>query len=471
MSAAPWAVSRAGPPTGFDVADARQHLRPAAWPLAVAVMVLALLGPALWNGFPLIFADTGGYLARPFEGTLTMGRSALYGAFLAAGIPFDFWPNVLLQTLMTVWLLLLVLRVQEFTLRPTTALVVGLALAAFTSLPWYAGQLMPDIFVPLSVLAFYLLAFRRPLLGTAETMGVAAIAAISIACHMSILALALSLLLAFAVLCLLPAHWQWPKPALVPPIAALLAGIALSLTSNAAIGGRFAFTPGGSNFLFARLVQDNIVSRYLDEHCPDPTLRLCPLRAQVPATADDWLWWGDSPLHKLGDWEAFEPEANRIILATLRLYPAAQLAAAVEDTLVQFVMLETGEGINPDNNWHAEWMLSVLAPASMPHFRVAAQQRDRFDFTPINSVQVPLALTTILLLPFLAIALRRRRPAVAALALTAFMALAANAAICGIFSNPNARYQSRLAPVAVLAGAVMIINLLRRSPRDRKARP
>ena len=42
-------------------------------------MVLALMAPALWNGFPLIFPDTGGYLDRPVFGTLGLGRSALYG--------------------------------------------------------------------------------------------------------------------------------------------------------------------------------------------------------------------------------------------------------------------------------------------------------------------------------------------------------------------------------------------------------
>ena len=53
-----------------------------AWILACAAMLLALMAPALWNGFPLIFPDTGGYLDRPVLGTLGMGRSALYGLFL-----------------------------------------------------------------------------------------------------------------------------------------------------------------------------------------------------------------------------------------------------------------------------------------------------------------------------------------------------------------------------------------------------
>jgi hypothetical protein len=52
------------------------------------------------------------------------------------------------------------------------------------------------------------------------------------------------------------------------------------------------------------------------------------------------------------------------------------------------------------------------------------------------------------------------------LALTALLALLANAAICGIFSGPNARYQSRLAPIAALAALVAVLDL-RRSRQSR----
>src|SRR5215207_7139345 len=127
------------------------------WPSAVSLMLLA---PALWNGFPFVWADSGGYLARPFEGTLELGRSALYGAFLAAGLGLDFWPAVAAQAAVTAWMLVLTLRTHGLGNAPWRAAAVVLALALLTSLPWYVSTLMPDIFVPLAVLALYLLAFR-----------------------------------------------------------------------------------------------------------------------------------------------------------------------------------------------------------------------------------------------------------------------------------------------------------------------
>ena len=119
-------------------------------------MVLALMTPALWNGFPLIFPDTGGYLDRPVLGTLGMGRSALYGLFLYAGVPLSFWPNAVLQSALTAWLIVLTLRANGLGGRPWLALAVVAGLSVGTSLPWFAGQLMPDILFPMAVLSLFI---------------------------------------------------------------------------------------------------------------------------------------------------------------------------------------------------------------------------------------------------------------------------------------------------------------------------
>jgi hypothetical protein len=69
-----------------------------------------LLAPALWNGFALLQYDTGGYLARWYEGTLVPSRAVVYCLILNAGVPLSFWPVLLVQSALTVWLLALVLR-------------------------------------------------------------------------------------------------------------------------------------------------------------------------------------------------------------------------------------------------------------------------------------------------------------------------------------------------------------------------
>lgn len=424
-------------------------------------MVAALIWPALWNGFPLVFYDTGGYLVRPFERTLGVGRAAIYGLFLAPGIPFQFWPNAIAQAALAAWLVVLTLRTHGLGGRPWLATALVIALALLTGLPWYAAQLMPDVWVPIGVLALYLLAFgdgdsRPGLRGWEKTVLVAA-TAFAVACHMATLALAaglLVLLIVWRTLAGLKAQNEWlPRPSLGLPTAAVMWGIVLALASNYAVAGRFAFTPGGANFIFSHFLDERLVARYLDERCPEPSLRLCAYRDRLPASGNDWMWDGDTPLWKeLGGPEVFADEASRIVREIVTRYPGAVLAASLHGAVRQFVLIRTGDGLVSDA-WHTVWALDTYAPNAAAAFHASRQQQNRLAAETLTAIHTPVALAAIFALP-LAIAFgyfgRLRRDA-AAFALFVLLALMANAAICGIFSIPAWRYQSRLAPLAPFA--------------------
>src|SRR5262245_12049341 len=206
------------------------------WIAAFAVALVALLAPALLNGFPLVYSDTGGYLARPFEGKLILGRSALYGAFLAAGIPLQFWSNVAFQAGVTVWLLYTVLRTSGCG-GPTKFTFVVAALAILTSLPWYVSQLIPDIFVLLSILAVHLLAFSSSQLRKKDIVLLIVVIVFGMASHMSIVALVLALLLVFLTLRLIGSRVGLPRPRLAAPVMAAVSGVIVALLSNFAIAG------------------------------------------------------------------------------------------------------------------------------------------------------------------------------------------------------------------------------------------
>ena len=424
------------------------------WALAPVLMVLALVWPALWNGFPIVFPDTGGYLARPFEATLAMGRSAIYGAFLALGASYQFWPNILVQAVLVVWLVLLVLRLHGFGDRPWLATAVVGGLGVFTGLPWYVAQLMPDILAPIGVLAMALLAFHADGLRRWETVILSVVIAIAIASHMSILALTLGILAMLAALRLLGPRIHLPQPAFLPAALAVVAGVLLALLSNFAITGELAFTPGGFNFVFSRLVQDGIVDRYLIDHCPDQMIELCAFHAGVPQTADDWLWATSSPINKLGGHEQFEPEARRIVIESLTLYPVMHLQTAIVSMVKQFAALATGDGLNPWG-WYTRLAFEQFAPSALRSYVAGRQATSSFDFTWINFIHVPVQALSIAALPMIVLARSTRRAAAIALFLLA--ALVGNAAICGVLSNPHDRYQSRLAWLAPLVVAIAML--------------
>jgi hypothetical protein len=428
-------------------------LRKVIFVLTPAGAIAALLWPALWNGFPIVFYDTGGYLTRPFTQTLELGRSALFGAFLAGGIPLNFWPNIVVQAVVVAWVLTLELRAQGLSDRLMAYWLVIIALSGLTGLPWYAAQLMPDVLVPVTVLALHLLAVKDTLLRRWERATLVVIVSFAIASHMTILALALGLLAVAGFWCALSSRLGLTGPLLRHAVLAITLGLFISGLSNLVIGGHFGFTPGGMNFLFARLVQDGIVSLYLADRCLHEVIALCQYQHDIAAfSTSDWLWDEDSPLYKLGGPDAFASEAQRIVIATAIDYPIMHIRTAFKAALDQFGSFATGDGIDP-LAWNTYWALEKFAPKTFTAFVAARQQQGSIDFTVMNAIHVPVGWLAIGALPLILLASARRLipPNSADLAATTLIALAGNAFICGALSNPHDRYQSRLIPLALLS--------------------
>ena len=142
------------------------YRRRALWALVSLCCVALLIAPALWNGFPLLQYDTGGYLAPWYEGRLGSAARCPMACMLAAGRHPDFWPVLLVQSALTVWVLALTLRAHGLGGRPLLLLAIVAALCLLTTLPWLTAILLTDIFAGLGVLALYLLLLRDETLQT-----------------------------------------------------------------------------------------------------------------------------------------------------------------------------------------------------------------------------------------------------------------------------------------------------------------
>src|SRR5258705_1306082 len=165
---------------------------------AASAAMLMLLAPALWNGFPLLEYDTGGYFARWFEGTLEVSRSTAYGLFLVALGQPDFWPAVVVQAGLTVWVVALVLHAHGLG-RSVVLLVTVAGLSVTTTLPWLTSILLTDIFAGLGVLALYLVLLRGETLTDFERAALVVLAAFSGATHNATLSIRIGLVAAATV--------------------------------------------------------------------------------------------------------------------------------------------------------------------------------------------------------------------------------------------------------------------------------
>ncbi|MET0221249.1 MAG: hypothetical protein ABW213_11375, partial [Tardiphaga sp.] len=311
--------------------------------LSIVVIPLFLIAPALWNGYPLLQWDTGGYLARWYEGYLVPSRSSVFGLYLHFGEGSSFWLNLGLQALATLWILHLTLRVLGLG-QPRRLLWIGLLLILTTALPWLASLLLTDIFAGLAVLALFILVTQRDRITTLETCALFGFIAFASATHSATLGVLLGLCCAGFV-----ARPFFPDrialAGLLQGSATIVVGAAMLLAANYALARQLAWTPGGVGVLFGRMLQDGIVTKYLNDHCPQFELKLCPYRNALPPTADDFLW-GNSMFNTLGRFRGLNEEMKAIVQGSLVEYPTWQAKAALAATATQMTMVRTGEGVS-----------------------------------------------------------------------------------------------------------------------------
>ncbi|MCC8941224.1 hypothetical protein H8A99_33540 [Bradyrhizobium sp. Arg68] len=439
-----------GPLTGgytikTQVLRARRAETRSVWIATIAIPLL-LLAPAFWNRYPLLQWDTGGYLARWYEGYLVPSRSTVFGIYLHLGEQASFWLNLGIQSLATLWILQLVLRVLDLA-RPVRLVAISLALIATTALPWLSSMLLTDIFAGLSVLALFVLVLHGARISTLEKAALFVFTAFSAATHSATLAV----LLGLCCVGWIARPWlrrQIPLAGLAQGSLTIVAGAVMLLAANFSLSGQLAWTPGGYGVPFGRMLQDGIVAQYLRDHCAKEKLKLCPYRDRLPPTADDFLW-GNSMFNTLGRFQGLNDEMGFIVLHALAAYPAWQAEAALAATADQLMHVATGEGTN---GWipHTYGIIERYIPAQLAPMRKAKQQQWQVDFTTINRIHVPVALASMLLVALLfgRGLWRRKRDELTLLAGTVTLALLGNAVVCGVISGPHDRYGARMAWVA-----------------------
>lgn len=428
-----------------------------AWTLSIVLSVAVFLAPALWNGFALVFFDTGGYVGRVLDMTLAPGRSLFYGLFLwaASGGWWSFWGPVLVQSLCAVWVIHLVLRCHDLPAGPAaTALFCG-GLGVITGISWYTSQLMPDILVSGVTLSLWLLAVDWSKLHWPSRLGLITFCLLGLLSHMSCMALGLGLVVVLVFIRGVSQRRQWPFTiAVFPPAAVVLASLILMPSLHLAMTGQGGFTPGGPVFVFGRLVQDGIAQRWLAEHCPAPGIQLCAMQARMPDTADDFLWGADSPFQDLGGWSGgADAEIRYLVSASIKAYPGTFVLTSLQATAEQLVRVATGDGLD-EYQAAVRGVFTNLLPRTADAFNAARQQRGQITqplFDVVNVIHQPVAWLSMLgLLMIMGWSRYKERHDFTALAFFTILSLLGNAFICGALSNPHDRYQSRLIWIATL---------------------
>lgn len=412
-------------------------------PLALLAGALLLTWPALVNGYPILFSDTGGLLDMGLALDMGWDKPWVYGPFLLlTSLRLTLWGPLAAQGLLLSHMLWLAQAVAAPP-RPGRHLALCAVLAAGTAAPWFASLLMPDIFAPLAVLCLFVLAYGPGRVGRGALAWAGVVGTVAIASHLAHLVLAAGVV---AVAGLLLRRLPW-RPAL--PLAAALAFL---LGSNLVGNGVLAVSPYGSVFALARLVGDGPGRAYIDAACPAAGWRVCAWRGRLSADSDDFLWDPYGPIWADGFGPIrYAPEAARLVPVIIAAYPGAVLQAAAANTLRQLGLVRVGDALVAS---HLDVALLprlelYFPPREAAAYRASLQAEDRLAAVAAPFAPLHLAVLLAGVAGSLWTAIARRGP-VGGLAVLVLAALLANAAATGALSGPHDRYQARIAWLAVL---------------------
>lgn len=306
---------------------------------AVLLGALLLLVPALYNGYPLVNPDTATYLASGFKPETPFDRPITYGLLirLFSLNGTSLWLVVYVQAVLVSSLIIGILK----RLMPGgTYLLKGLFTLLFlslcTSLSWVVCQVQPDIFTPIAILCIVLL-----LMGPeSKTVKVSLylIFFISVAVHLSH-----PLLLACVVGVL------WLVRRLYMPINSQIGRIATTLVvlcaaSMLVMGS--AFSKSRHVYFMGSLLQKGVLHVYLQDSCAANNMKICAYKDVLGNSSDHFVWDGDSPLYKIGDWKGTKTEFNKIIrdVLTTPKYLWLFVTASMRETMSQAITFRIGDG-------------------------------------------------------------------------------------------------------------------------------
>lgn len=415
---------------------------------------LLLLVPALVNGYPLVYADTGTYLTSGFQLGIPADRPIGYGLFcrLFSGDGLSLWGVVIMQSLLTAmvlahaWQVVVARRWGLFL--ATTAL-----LSATTGLGWYTSRLLPDAFTPLAIVSAGLLVLAR--LAWPWRLVHASVLVLACVTHFSHLVIVPATLAIAWGLHRLLLRTRPPFTGTTFALGAVVLSVFALAASNRWAGRGWELSRGTPLFLLGRVVDAGALPTALARHCPHEQWSICD--APPPADSRALLWGPDGAVTAAGGWDAYLPEARAIGAVLMRdeEVRAALWRSAWRDGWMQLGRIGLDELPQP---WYRKPVsppyLSIeqFVPRELPAYLGARQHGEgTLDLRAVNALHILVLGLSVLLL--VALAIRSRAEEHRLLLLFTVVAVLVAASSCAMLSLPDQRFLARvsgLLPFAVL---------------------
>lgn len=434
-------------------------------PFSFALSVILLIYPALDNAYPLLHPDTGAYILFGFLHEIPVSRPITY-CWLIRHISMweSLWLVVIFQgALMAAFINIIMYKLlnTKYSVLLSTLLIA--ILSFFTGLAVYVSHLMPDIYMGIAFLGYFVLLSERRLHWIWITL-IALVTFYSTIVHFSNLPILTGTVLGAIILYLLFRKLRlfqiYPKRILLVGMVLLFAWLSIpSINASYGIGFKYSRV---SNIVFtARLIMPGIFADYVSEKCEeDKEFFLCEFKNSIPdyERYDYFLWHDTSFLYK-GDCEGIKGFADCWILkdsiyggavddimqrSKYRLWFARDAAGQF---LKQFYTFDLGNDPSFGEKSHINYPIKKYYPREQQQYLNARQQLYGISWSERNLSQrilVILSLTIILIF----FAVKRFRTTIpehiSAFVFFYLLLLLTNACLISIVSIVTGRFQGRI---------------------------
>ncbi len=421
--------------------------------LELAAATLLLMIPALVNGYPLVFSDTGTYVRQAIEFYGAADRPPYYSLLIFLfHLKLSLWPVVVMQA----FAMAAALRVVIYSLiaRARTLHYLGMisAMTAFTSIGWHVDQIMPDAFTGMLTIVVFLIVWMWDQQRRTTRIALLLIACGIVMLHYTHLALAAGLF-AVAALARLAQSRAWYEVRRI----AVLGGAVVTVAAAAFVAyslvliRRPVLDPNSSIFMAARVLAEGPGREWLAKNCPGSGNIFCKYQDRLPSNPDTFLWADTSPLQ-----DALRdpgPEQTRrataqIVAGAFALHPGTELADMLTDSARQFVRFGTLDINCPLRCGEDSAVTKVIERhfhREYSQFRNSLEMRGRLPVRQIRDVHLPVVIAAwIIFLVAGVVAVRRGDSPLVGFELLVLATLLLNAMICGGLWVPHDRYGSRV---------------------------
>lgn len=443
--------------------------------------------PALVNGYPLLYSDSGTYIVAGFLGYVPVDRPYFYSWFVRhTSMGFTLWFSLIAQSLLLFYAIRMALKYVVGIKHPFFyACAVAVGLSFVTGLAHNNSQIIADAFSPVALLCLgILLAAKYIPRGHRFFLTVIFLFALSVhSSHLLIFSLLAILLwlvrLIFKKNSFLKERKSTHKSLIFWSVTSWL----LVSLFNFWLGVGFKPSKAGNIFLVARTIETGAAKVYLDKHCPNAPKDLCKVKDSLPPHAVAFLWeFGSSPFYdecaENGDWGncwTSKNEAYGSLVKNIVAYGPSRsvlIEHCINDSWKQLSQFDLGYLVPMAEGSPVYGPIKDFMSADWSMYQNAIQYHQTVSFETESVIQlwaVYLSLFVIVFFIFLNYRTKQYNATVA-FAVIVILGCIINGVLCASFSGVVDRYMARMIWLIPMAATLLVWQwvLLRKTKTPQK---